>query len=142
MTGQFLDLAARCGRLGEPCLDGLHRRKTGALFGAAAEIGARVAGASPRVLRLARSYGESLGLAFQILDDLLDGTATEASVGKNVKRDPAAVNFARAHGREQATSRARQLLGQALSAAECSGASTRLLTALPNQLIGILTTPM
>ncbi len=65
----------------------VHARKTAALFSAAAEMGAVVAGAPEREVTLMREFGMKLGLAFQILDDLLDATASRESAGKDVARD-------------------------------------------------------
>ncbi len=70
-----------------PFLRKIHRRKTGALIVAAVRLGAIVGGATP--LRLSRldAFARELGLAFQISDDLLDATGTEAEMGKRVQKD-------------------------------------------------------
>ncbi len=68
-------------------LERIHRRKTGALFSAALELGALSAGATPEQRHALASYGRSFGLAFQIADDLLDAEGTEAAVGKRVGKD-------------------------------------------------------
>ena len=65
----------------------VHARKTAALFSAAAEMGAVVAGAGEHHIELMRNFGMKLGLAFQILDDLLDATASRESAGKDVAQD-------------------------------------------------------
>ena len=65
----------------------VHARKTAALFSAAAEMGAVVAGVGEEDITLMRGFGTKLGLAFQILDDLLDATASRESAGKNVAQD-------------------------------------------------------
>ncbi len=89
--GQMLDLEAE--KLGRPAKpDERHVRrlqamKTGALIAFAAEAGAISAGGSPDVVRAARAYGEAIGLAFQISDDLLDVTGDAATVGKAVGKD-------------------------------------------------------
>jgi geranylgeranyl pyrophosphate synthase len=80
--GQALDLEGEGRSLGREELDGLHRRKTGALLEASLELGAVAAGADPP-LRLAMTrYGRAIGLAFQIADDILDATATREVLGK------------------------------------------------------------
>ncbi len=85
--GQVLDLAAEGEALDEARLDAIHRKKTAALFSACAEIGALSATADREMrLRLAR-FGEALGLAFQIVDDLLDETGTLEETGKRVRKD-------------------------------------------------------
>lgn len=92
--GQMLDLEAE--KLGLPRRpDAAHVRrlqgmKTGALITFACEAGALVAGTSAAGLDAARAYGEALGLAFQISDDLLDVSGDAAVVGKAVGKDQAA----------------------------------------------------
>ena len=89
--GQQLDLEAE--KLGEPASPGaahvrrLQSMKTGALVVFACEAGALVAGASRETVAVAARYGEALGLAFQISDDLLDVTGDAATVGKAVGKD-------------------------------------------------------
>ncbi|MBX9869924.1 MAG: octaprenyl diphosphate synthase [Burkholderiaceae bacterium] len=63
------------------------RSKTAKLFEAAAQIGALIAGASPRQVELAAEYGRSLGTAFQLIDDVLDYSGNAADIGKNVGDD-------------------------------------------------------
>jgi geranylgeranyl pyrophosphate synthase len=99
--GQALDLAAEGQRASLAAVRAIHRRKTGALMRAAVRVGGIVAGARPTVLRRLTCYGEALGLAFQIADDVLDaldgGVAdgrTDAELGKATY--PAAIGMARA----------------------------------------------
>ncbi|MEF9604911.1 polyprenyl synthetase family protein, partial [Paracoccus sp. PXZ] len=63
------------------------RGKTAALFSAATEAGAVVAGADPAVQRALFDYGDALGIAFQIVDDLLDYGGSTTTIGKNVGDD-------------------------------------------------------
>lgn len=63
------------------------RRKTAVLVGAACELGARLSGASTADVAVWRRFGEQLGVAFQIQDDLLDLLGDEATVGKSIGRD-------------------------------------------------------
>lgn len=63
------------------------RRKTAALTGVCCELGAAAAGAEDDIIEHMAAFGASLGLAFQIVDDLLDLTASEAEMGKSVGRD-------------------------------------------------------
>ena len=65
----------------------IHRLKTGALLRASVEIGAVLGGAAPGERSALRAYGEAIGLAFQIQDDILDATATDAQLGKRAGKD-------------------------------------------------------
>lgn len=85
--GQLLDLLGESRALSLDELEAVHRGKTGALIAAAAAIGGMAAGASPRRVAALTQYGASLGLAFQIMDDVLDVTSTTAALGKTAGRD-------------------------------------------------------
>ena len=85
--GQLLDLEGEGKPLALEELQRIHAAKTGALIAAAASIGGRAAGApSVQVAALTR-YGEAIGLAFQIADDVLDVTGTTHQLGKTAGRD-------------------------------------------------------
>ncbi|MBI1322618.1 polyprenyl synthetase family protein [bacterium] len=86
--GQMADLEAETrddATLDE--LEAIHRRKTGALLSAALRMGATVAGAGDREKAALAEYGRNVGLAFQVVDDLLDATGDEAKMGKRVGKD-------------------------------------------------------
>lgn len=85
--GQWLDLEAEGERLDLQQLMAVHRGKTGALIRAAVVLGGLAAGASPEALTALRTYGEELGLAFQVADDVLDATATSEVLGKTAGKD-------------------------------------------------------
>ncbi len=68
-------------------LQTIHRMKTGALITAACRMGALAGKASPRQLVLMQELGQAIGLAFQIVDDLLDVTASESQLGKRAGKD-------------------------------------------------------
>lgn len=68
-------------------LESIHRRKTGALFSAALDLGAVLSGASAEQRAALAGYAKDIGLAFQVVDDLLDHTADEAEMGKRVGKD-------------------------------------------------------
>jgi geranylgeranyl diphosphate synthase type II len=85
--GQADDLAAENRRVNLDRLASIHRRKTGALFCAALRMGAVAAGADEAREAALHRYGEALGLAFQIVDDLLDVSGAEEQVGKRVGQD-------------------------------------------------------
>ena len=85
--GQLLDLEGEGKPLGLEELQRIHGAKTGALISAAATIGGRAAGAPPERLAALGRYGEAIGLAFQIADDVLDVTGTTDQLGKTAGRD-------------------------------------------------------
>lgn len=68
-------------------LEGIHRRKTGRLLSSAVTLGARVAQADANLIDRLEQFGNRVGLAFQIADDLLDVTGDAAKLGKNVGKD-------------------------------------------------------
>jgi geranylgeranyl pyrophosphate synthase len=95
--GQAIDLAAAGRVLGAPAsafdppaLEDMHARKTGALIRAAAVLGAIVTGADDRLVDAIDAYARDLGLAFQIVDDVLDVEGSRAALGKTAGKDAAA----------------------------------------------------
>lgn len=87
--GQLLDLEGEGSELDLASLEAIHSRKTGALIEASMVIGGLAAGASEDLLDALASYGASVGLAFQIADDVLDITATTDELGKTAGKDVA-----------------------------------------------------
>lgn len=85
--GQLMDLAGEGSALGRSDLDAIHAAKTGALITASVRIGGIAAGANEAGLEALNAYGESIGLAFQIMDDVLDVTASSDQLGKTAGRD-------------------------------------------------------
>ncbi len=86
--GQMADLEAEGRGDGTvQALESIHRRKTGALLRGALQMGGASAGAGPSQLAALDAYGRSVGLAFQVVDDLLDVTGDEAKLGKRVNKD-------------------------------------------------------
>jgi geranylgeranyl diphosphate synthase type II len=85
--GQVVDIDSENVALKLEELQKLHAMKTGALLTAACRLGAIAAGASNEVVAAVTAYGQHLGLAFQIVDDLLDVTSTPEQLGKATKKD-------------------------------------------------------
>jgi geranylgeranyl pyrophosphate synthase len=85
--GQWLDLEAERRTLTLAQLTAVHRGKTGALIRAACTLGAIAAEAGPEQEKALTAYGEDVGLAFQIADDVLDATGTSEELGKTAGRD-------------------------------------------------------
>ncbi len=85
--GQIADLQAEGKPLEQDRLEWIHRHKTGALLRGSVELGAILAGAGNRLIGAMERYGDALGLAFQISDDILDRTGTTADLGKTPGKD-------------------------------------------------------
>jgi geranylgeranyl diphosphate synthase, type II len=85
--GQVLDMEAAGKKVNEAALAQLHLAKTGALIKASVMAGARLCGATEAQLEALSRYGEAVGLAFQIADDILDIEGTEAELGKDIGSD-------------------------------------------------------
>ena len=108
----------------EAALRDVHERKTGALIGAAAVIGAILAGGSDAAVRAVDAYAGHLGLAFQIVDDVLDVEGSTAQLGKTAGKDAAAgkPTYPSVHGLD----RSRALAADAADAARDALASAGL----------------
>jgi len=129
--GQALDLkAAEPGSapLDEAGLREMHARKTGALLRASALAGAVMAGAGNAVLQSVASYGTHIGLAFQIVDDILDVEEASAVLGKTPGKDAAAgkPTYPARYGLDESRRRAASSLQQALQALDEGGLGGQL----------------
>lgn len=91
-------------------LEGVHSRRTGALFTAAAALGARAAGAAPWAQRAVTSYAMNLGLAHQVVDDVLDATAAADETTKDANQDLGMTSFVSLAGIEGARQLATELI--------------------------------
>src|SRR4051794_29836038 len=91
--GQALDLQATDRPIDFETLERIHRGKTGALFVAAAACGALTAGAAAEPIAALSAYAKNLGLAFQIVDDLLDVAGDPSETGKAVRADARKTTF-------------------------------------------------
>lgn len=101
-------------------LEEMYSYKTGALIIAACRMGCIAAGADAETLAAAESYAQKIGLAFQIVDDILDVTADEAALGKPIGSDIAQNKntFVSLYGLENAKAKAAQLTNEALALLE------------------------
>jgi len=87
IAGQVLDIESECKAVQAEIVDRIIGNKTGALIRASLTCGARLAGGSEEQVQILGDFGERLGKAFQIRDDLLDMEGDPARLGKNVKKD-------------------------------------------------------
>lgn len=136
--GQAADLEAEAGGVGSAeALEGIHRRKTGRLICAAVTLGGRVAGAPAGHLAALRKYGECIGLAFQIADDLLDVEGDVQKMGKGVRKDAAhgKLTYPAFWGVEESRRRAERLITQACEALQEFGAPGQRLEAMARYII-------
>ncbi len=135
--GQVLDLEAEGRGISQGELERIHRRKTGALISASAVIGALAARASSAQQEAAREYGREIGLAFQIIDDVLDATGTTRELGKTSGKDAQQrkASFANLVGVEGAHRGARAHAQQAVDRLTAAGIDSDLLTGLAHFII-------
>lgn len=115
--GQHVDLEiAGCRSVDTETLEYIQARKTGTLFVLAATLGGTLLGAAPEGLERLRQYAGSLGLAYQIIDDILDVEGDPDEVGKDVGKDVDKATFVTVHGVEAARRSASGLISQAREA--------------------------
>jgi geranylgeranyl pyrophosphate synthase len=135
--GQWLDLEAEGKTLDLDGLKAVHRGKTGALIRGACVIGALAAEAPVSTVEAMRRYGDDVGLAFQIADDVLDVTATSAQLGKSAGKDAASdkSTYVSVMGIEQARAEAGALSTQAVENLERAGVPSSALGALAHYII-------
>jgi geranylgeranyl diphosphate synthase type II len=114
--GQVMDIQAEGKPIDAPTLAVLHRAKTGALIRASVRAGGILGGAAEHELQLLTSYGESIGLAFQIVDDLLDLTATSDQLGKTAGKDlkVGKATYPGLYGLDESRKKAEQLVQEAI----------------------------
>ena len=121
--GQAVDLASVGLSLDQAALEAMHRLKTGALLQASVMMGAATAQVQAGVTRELSAYGASLGLAFQVVDDILDVTTDSTTLGKTAGKDAAndKPTFVSLMGLQNAQAYADALLDQAHAALHRSG---------------------
>jgi farnesyl diphosphate synthase len=136
--GQAIDLASVGLPLTESQLREMHQRKTGALLQGSVVMGAHCAQPGPQVLAALEAYGAAIGLAFQVVDDILDVTADSATLGKTAGKDadndkPTYVSLM---GLDASKAYAQRLLDDALAALRASGLpDTAALEALAGMVV-------
>ena len=116
--GQAIDLAHVGQAMGEAALRDMHKRKTGAMLEVSVHMGAVSAGADAKTLGCLERYAQAIGLAFQVVDDILDVTADSATLGKTAGKDQAneKPTFVSLLGLDGAKTQAQALLQEALQA--------------------------
>jgi len=130
IAGQAEDVLATEAVITFDTLERIHRRKTGVLFSAAVEAGAATADAVPEDIAALTAYAKNLGLAFQIVDDLLDVTGTPEETGKVVRRDARKTTFVSFSGLDGARALADELCKTASASLARFGRRASRLTSL------------
>ncbi|NBD20616.1 polyprenyl synthetase family protein [Aquabacterium fontiphilum] len=140
--GQAIDLASVGQALNEATLRDMHQRKTGALLRASVQMGAACGGGAPEgaIWQALTAYGHAMGLAFQIVDDVLDETQASDKLGKTAGKDADAnkPTYVALLGLDGARREAARLLGEALAALDRSGlppTATTWLRALAERIV-------
>jgi len=135
--GQMMDMLATEASMDLQTVTRLQQLKTGALLGAAVEMGAILGHVQPEGRTHLRGYARDIGLAFQIVDDLLDHEGDEAAAGKALRKDAEAgkQTFVSLLGPERARSQAEMLVEQAITHLKQHGREADLLRALARYIV-------
>ena len=136
--GQMIDLENEGKAVEEKELLNMYALKTGALLRVSARMGCIVAGAEEELIQRADRYAAAVGLAFQIVDDILDVTADEAKLGKHVGSDAEnnKTTYVTIHTLEEARARVDQLVEEARAAVRGSRLEDEFLLELAQMLAG------
>jgi geranylgeranyl diphosphate synthase type II len=137
IAGQVADLEAEGKNLSREQVRSIHENKTAALLTAAVRLGAMAANARAKQLAAVTAFGRALGLAFQVIDDILDVTQTSEKLGKSAGKDLAAkkATYPAVFGLDKSRSEARRLTKQAHKALESLGENAEVLRALADYLL-------
>ena len=130
--GQVADLLSEGRRVSADTVDYIHAHKTGALIRTSLRVGAMLCGATPEQVRALSVAGADLGLAFQIVDDILDVVASSEELGKTAGKDQIQqkATYPAIHGIEPSRARARFLVGEAEEALASFGPRAEPIRAL------------
>ncbi len=138
VCGQVLDLQAEGKHVAQDELENIHRNKTGALIQAAIMMGAvTIYSGTDRAIPKLRQFGQSIGLAFQVQDDILDITASTETLGKTAGKDEQVQKstYPALMGLEQAQAYAQTLHDQAFEALEYFGENAKELIEISKFLL-------
>lgn len=130
--GQTMDVVYEGKKGTKSIVNFIHSAKTSALIRASVRTGALVGLASPPKLAKLTTYGESIGLAFQIKDDLLDAEGNEAEVGKKLKKDAEKQTYVKHYGIEASKARIDDLIDRAVSSVQFLGPRADILIQFAN----------
>jgi geranylgeranyl diphosphate synthase type II len=137
IAGQVADLEAEGRRINRAQLRYIHENKTAALLTASVRLGAMAANATSKQLGAITAFGRALGLAFQVIDDILDVTQTSEKLGKSAGKDVAAkkATYPAVIGLDKSRAEARRLTAKAHGALKPLGQNAAVLRALADYLL-------
>jgi geranylgeranyl diphosphate synthase, type II len=137
IAGQVADLEAEGRRLTRAEVRSIHENKTAALLTTSVRLGAMSANATAKELAAVTAFGRALGLAFQVIDDILDVTQTSEKLGKSAGKDLAAqkATYPAVIGLDKSRAEARRLTTQAHRALDSLGKKAGVLRALADYLL-------
>jgi geranylgeranyl diphosphate synthase type II len=135
--GQIADIESEGKKVDGSALDYIHRSKTGAMISASVVVGGTVAGANEAEVERLREYGQRIGLAFQIADDILDVTSTSEQLGKTPGKDQAAnkATYPAIQGMAASKARASELVAEAIEIISTLGLKTQKLQEIAQFII-------
>jgi geranylgeranyl diphosphate synthase type II len=135
--GQVLDLEGEHQKPTAALVEAIHRAKTGALIRVSVVAGGIFAGATPAQVAALDTFGRKAGLAFQIVDDILDLTEDSANLGKTAGKDLTSdkATWPAVYGLEQSQRDADRLITEAFAALESFGSSADGLKAVARYLV-------
>lgn len=130
--GEMIDIESEGKQVDLDLVDYIHYHKTAALIEASLEVGARLANASEDEVKVIRDYGRSIGLAFQIVDDILDIVSTTEELGKDVGSDVerGKATYPALIGLEKSRERAHELYEDSLRALDSLKCDTKILRSI------------
>jgi geranylgeranyl diphosphate synthase type II len=119
--GQVMDMQAERRQIEPSELEYIHKHKTGKLLTAAVRMGAILSDATPQQLQAITTYGENIGLAFQIVDDILDIEGNPEELGKNVNADlyKQKATYPAMYGMDESKSMTHKLIDEAKLSLSC-----------------------
>jgi geranylgeranyl diphosphate synthase, type II len=137
IAGQVADLEAEGKETSRAQLQYIHENKTAAILTTTVRLGAMSANANPKQLSAITKFGRALGLAFQVIDDILDVTQTSEKLGKSAGKDIAAkkATYPAVIGLDKSRAEAKRLTRQAHDALSMFSAKADALHALANYLL-------
>ena len=132
VAGQAVDVVQEGKKGTKRIVNFIHRNKTGALIRASVLTGALLGNANKTELRRFTIFGECIGLAFQIMDDLLDVEGAEAEVGKKLKKDAEKQTYVRHYGIAVSKARIDDLIQKAVASLRFLGPRADMLVQMGN----------